>query len=72
MDYQIHFHKITLLPIIHITAAKIIAAIIHLRVRFFNLDWICHRDLCRQNKKKNSNANKPAKGAKPKMRECKL
>jgi hypothetical protein len=37
---------------------KITAAVIHLHVSFFLfLDWVCHRGVCRQNKKK-ENANK--------------
>jgi hypothetical protein len=44
----------------------------HICCLVFIPDWVCHHDLCMRNKKKNSNSNKLANVAKPKIRERKL
>jgi len=54
--------------IIHITASKIIMAIIHLHVSFFLiLSWVCQGDICKQNRKNSIKAKNKPKGVKPKM-----
>ena len=49
-DNQLYYPRV-----IRIAALKVIAAIIHLRVSFFLVSWVCYRDVCRENKNKGSN-----------------